>query len=105
LKYKIIEHAERNAIYAAAQLGESTRDGIMIAPWAACSDCARGIIQSGVSTLVRHLQASQRSPDFWLEEIQVADQMLKEAGVKVIDLDWHWGEHIEVRHSGEVWVP
>ncbi len=104
LKYKIIEHAERNAIYAAAWSGESTRDSIMIAPWAACSDCARGIIQAGVSKLVRHLQASQRSPEFWIEEIQVADQMLKEAGVTVIDIDWHWGD-VQVRHSGETWTP
>lgn len=106
LKYKIIEHAERNSIYAAANKGLSTDNATMIAPWAACADCARGIIQSGTTRLVRHLQASQRSPEFWIEEIQVADQMLKEASVEVIDVDWTFeGSGLEIRHSGEVWQP
>lgn len=107
LKYKIIEHAERNAIYKAARQGVRCDNSTLIVPWAACSDCARAIIQAGVSRLVRHKQASDRSPDFWLEEIVVADQMLKEAWVEIIEIDGKISpdNKLELRHSGQVWHP
>lgn len=103
-KYKFIEHAERNAIYAASRVGRFISGLTMVSPWAACSDCARGIIQAGIIRLVRHKQASDRSSEFWLEEIRVADMMLREANVEIVDVDWTFGD-IEVRHSGELWHP
>lgn len=116
LKYKVIEHAERNSIYAAARSGWSTQGGTLVVPCAACSDCARGIIQAGIARLVRHQQASDRSaksPGNWLEDILVADQMLKEAGVEIINLSWNFHDglpnsphsNITVRNAGEEWAP
>lgn len=105
-KYKYIEHAERNAILGAAKYGQRVEGSTMVAPWAACSDCARAIIQSGVHTLVRHQDASDKSPDFWLEEIVVADQMLHEAGVVVIDVKGKVCEDTHrIRFSGTLWSP
>jgi dCMP deaminase len=103
-KYKYIEHAERNVIYKAAKAGYSTDGLVMVSPWAACSDCARGIIQSGVSCLVTHKQAHDRSPEFWLKEIEVAFTMFDEAGVEIVMVD----EVLDaqpVLHSGDVWTP
>ena len=105
LKYKIIEHAERNAIYKAASQGLSTKDGILVCPWAACTDCARGIIQAGIKLLVTHKQASDRSPDFWRQDIDIALEMFKESDVQVIAVDGALGVEKGVLHSGQVWYP
>ena len=52
LKYSLIEHAERDAIYDAAKSGKSTSGTIMYAPWFACADCGRAIIQAGISEVI-----------------------------------------------------
>ena len=104
LKYKIIEHAERNVIYKAARQGIATDGLTMVSPWSCCSDCARAIIQAGIKCLVRHKDAGDRSPEFWAEEIAIADQMLKEAGLEVLDYHGKIGAP-EVRHSGQIWSP
>jgi dCMP deaminase len=106
LKYEVIEHAERNAIFMAAKHGLSTEQSTMVVPWAACSDCARAVIQAGVRRLVRHKQATDRGQGRnWDGTITTADMMLREAGVQVIDYDGSCGGDIVVRHSGEAWRP
>jgi dCMP deaminase len=47
-KYYWLEHAERNAIYNAARAGISTEGCRIYVSLFSCSDCARGIIQSGI---------------------------------------------------------
>lgn len=106
IKYQFVEHAERNSIYSAAINGKRTLGAVMICPWAACADCARGIIQSGITALVRHYEIGQNSPDHWKESIAAADQMLVEAGVEIIE----WGGKFEnkpspIRLNGELWTP
>ncbi|MBI2035061.1 MAG: CMP deaminase [Candidatus Liptonbacteria bacterium] len=104
LKYEYIEHAERNVIFSAAKYGISTRDLIMICPWAPCADCARAIIQSGIIRLIAHKQAHDRSPDRWKEQINRALNMLCEARVEVT----HYDDKISgvtIRHNGELWEP
>lgn len=105
LKYKIIEHAERNAVYSAARNGLSTQGLTMVSPWAACCDCSRAIIQAGIKKLVTHKQADDMSPAFWREEIDIAHQMLSEAGVEIIFYDGIVGCDFEVLHSGKKWKP
>lgn len=105
LKYKIIEHAERNSIYTAARHGISTSGLTMVCPWAACTDCARGIIQAGIKRLITHKQAGDRSPDFWRQEIDIANQMLSEAGVEILSFDGEVGFTKTVLHSGQRWSP
>lgn len=48
-KYDFSEHAERNAIYLARR---DLRGSIMYVTCFPCPDCARAIVQSGISTLV-----------------------------------------------------
>jgi len=105
LKYKFIEHAERNAIFNAAKHGIPVEGSTMICPWAACSDCARAIVQSGITTLVTHKQAHDRSPEFWQKEIDVAMEIMGEAGVSVVFYDGDLGCDFEVLHSGQKWKP
>ena len=51
-KYLWVSHAERNAIYNAALLGVSTKGCTIYVPWYPCIECAKAIVQSGISTLV-----------------------------------------------------
>lgn len=81
LKYVYMEHAERNAIFDACRLGKPTDGSTMYAPWYACCDCARGIIQSGIIKVIGHKQCFDRTPDRWRENIIHAVTMLEEAGV------------------------
>lgn len=104
LKYKIIEHAERNVLFQLAKTGPRTDGLIMVCPWAACSDCARAIIQCGIKQLITHKQAHDRSPDFWRQEIEIAFMMLQEAGVEVVMYDGVIGVE-KVLHSGNLWNP
>lgn len=50
-KYSWIEHAERNALFAAARQGVATEGSEMFIEWFPCADCARAIVQAGVSVL------------------------------------------------------
>jgi dCMP deaminase len=80
-KYRYFEHAERNAIYTAARLGNKVAQSTMYCPWAACCDCARGIIQSGVKTLVMHKERMAMTPERWADDVNEALAMLVEAQV------------------------
>jgi dCMP deaminase len=96
-KYMWVEHAERNSIYKAARLGISTAGATMVCPWAACADCARGIIQAGFGRLVTmQYEISGR----WDESIDAGFTMLAEAGVKVEFIDGPLG--VKVRRNGKV---
>ena len=65
LKYKFIEHAERKVIYNACKNGVKTEGLTMVCGWAACTDCGRAIIESGIKRLVTHRHAHELSPLFW----------------------------------------
>jgi len=103
LRYKFSVHAERNVLYQTARLGIKTEGLTMICPWAACTDCAQGIIQAGIKRLVVHRQALDRSTH-WKEDIELASIMLREAGVEIIIFDGKIGVG-KILRSGEFWEP
>lgn len=105
------EHAERNAIFNAARIGVSC-DGctLYVSSLPPCADCARAIIQSGIVEVVHDSTycadfmvevdqqqycaaedhcltcgelAAKHIPKRWLESMQLAHEMMKEAGVAV----------------------
>lgn len=80
-KYFYIEHAERNVIYAAAKAGVRTEHATLYCPWFACADCARAIIQAGITRVVGHVVPYLQTPDRWKDSVRAADEMLQEAGV------------------------
>lgn len=81
LKYKYTEHAERNAIYNAARNGIKLKGSVMYLQWYPCCDCARAIIQSGISTLFCG------KPNFdderWGEDFKITEVLLREGGIQV----------------------
>ena len=84
-KYYWTEHAERNAIYSAARRGVALAGCTLYVPWFPCVDCARAIVQSGITRLVAH------KPDIddvrWGEEFRIGLVLLKEASVVIHFLD------------------
>lgn len=83
LKYQFIEHGERTAIYRAALNGRSTEGAVLYQVWFPCVDCARSIIVSGIKEIVGIAKAKALTPPHWIESLETAEVLLKEAGVKV----------------------
>lgn len=87
-KYAWTEHAERNAVYNAARIGVSLKGCTMYFdgdPYP-CQDCARAVIQSGISTVVGTDIPFEGVGQQWKESCALGKQMLEEAGVKIIVL-------------------
>lgn len=103
LKYQVREHAERAAIYAATRMGRATMDACMVSLWAACSDCSRGVIGSGIKTFICYPWKHGSSP--WDDDIAVGRDIMKEAGVEVIDYDFPGLDIPSIRRNYELWTP
>ena len=58
---------------------------VMFVTYASCSNCAQSIIQRGIKTIVVDSEhTADKMPPHWIEDMTLADRMLKEAGVTVI---------------------
>jgi dCMP deaminase len=84
-KYFYFEHAERNAIYNAAAEGHATRDALIAITHFPCMDCARGIVQCSIKTVITPV------PDFlhprWGAQWKKALEMFSEAHVSVVFME------------------
>ena len=90
LKYKICEHAERNAIYNSARMGAVTMGGTMYmtsfpAKFGPCDDCCRAIIQAGICRIVT--EPPSGDIERWKESFRVGREMLLEAGIEIDEID------------------
>ena len=82
-KYFWFEHGERNAIYNAARIGVSTDGTTMyLSCGVPCADCARGIINSGISRIFCERNDLTKGEQ-WRESVERSWDMLEEAGVEV----------------------
>ena len=82
-KYYWFEHAERNAIYNAARIGVSTKGCTMyLSCGIPCADCARGIINAGITRIFVERTDSTKGPQ-WQESQERSWKMFEEAGVKI----------------------
>jgi len=93
LKYKWFCHAERNALDLAPR---DVSGCVMFVTFSPCTNCAQSIIQRGIKTVVIDANyTADKSPERWQEDMFVALEMMKEAGIDVrgayphapIDLD------------------
>ncbi len=82
-KYFWFEHAERNAVYNATLIGTSLRGCKIYTNGVPCMDCARAIIQSGISEVIIDKQWDEKNPGLWSEHAKRSLQMFEEVGVKV----------------------
>lgn len=79
-KYKLFEHAERNAIFNAARFGACLKGCTIYCYWPPCSDCARAIIQAGIIRCVYEVPIED-CPERWHDDMRVAYNMLHECKV------------------------
>jgi len=78
LKYKLVVHAEMNAILNAR--GQDLNGTLLYATAFPCCSCAKAIIQAGIGEVV----SFEWTDDYfsrWAEEIHTAKTMFKEAGI------------------------
>lgn len=78
LKYKMVVHAEINAIIN----GRDVRGCTLYCSTHPCGPCAAAAIQAGIECIVCRPQLNER----WKEDAKVVETMLAEAGVKLIIL-------------------
>jgi len=79
-KYTYIVHAEKNVIYNATYNGVSLKDSTMyVYGLPVCSECAKGIIQTGVKRVV---MLEMIVPEKWRDSFKNTKLMFDEAGVK-----------------------
>jgi dCMP deaminase len=83
-KYFVLEHAERNAIFAAYSEGKSLIGATMYGTLFPCADCARAIVASGLSRLVVLGTGLDPVRDAkWLDHYRHAEGILTLAGIQV----------------------
>ena len=87
-KYFWFEHGERNAIYNAARIGVSTKGTTMyLSCGIPCADCARGIINAGISRIFCEKGNHGANGVKWEESAERSWEMFREAGVQVCFYD------------------
>lgn len=89
VKYQFVEHAERNAIYNAARTGVSLIGCTLYLagmgpPTSPCTECAKAIIQSGITCVVG--KACKALPETWVADLDFAQMLLEEADVRYEEL-------------------
>jgi len=83
-KYKYVIHAEKNCIYNACLNGMSLKDSLLYV-WGlpVCSECAKGVIQVGVSKVFYGYSIKDYDDSMWLDSFQVTKSMFDEVGIEV----------------------
>jgi dCMP deaminase len=81
-KYFWFEHAERNALYAAARTGFQTIGATIVVTHFPCMDCARAIVQAGIKRVIAPRPTSEFL-ERWKEHISRALRLFDECGVFV----------------------
>jgi len=80
-KYLWTAHAEENCVAQAARMGHSLAGcTILVTALFPCTTCSRLIIQSGIKRVLATVTDNER----WVENADVALQLLREGGVEVI---------------------
>jgi dCMP deaminase len=80
LKYKLVVHAERNALLNALYNGVSVKGcTLFVHGLPVCNECAKSIIQAGISKVYFDTHPKEQ----WAESTEFALNMFKEAGVEV----------------------
>lgn len=104
-KMKGIEHAERDTVFEAAKRGVKCQGAIMICPWAACYECARAIIGSGISALVYHHERYLTTPDRWSHQVDEALDWMHAKGIYIYVVEGAIPSTNPINVNGHLWSP
>ena len=75
------EHAERNAIFAAARAGVATEGATLACSYFPCLECARAIVQAGIRHL--HTLPPDLADPVWGASFGPSQVILREGGVQL----------------------
>ena len=91
-KLKLVVHAEMNAIFNASYSGVAL-DGSTLYVYGLpiCSDCAKGIIQVGISKVVVSKSCINSRPH-WAESWELSSELFNEAGIIIYVIDDEMGD-------------
>ena len=77
-----MEHAERNAIFAAAKRGRRLAGATIASTFFPCIDCARAIVQTGITRLISPEPALD--DEVWGQSFLRSRVILEEGGVEMV---------------------
>lgn len=101
-KYARVVHSEVGALLDAARRGHSTTNSVLVCPWAACSNCAKHIAAANVAVLVRTPLAGEAGLPHWHDDCLIGDEILREAGVSIIEVE-PLQIDFKLRRNGREW--
>lgn len=78
-KYRLIVHAEENAIAHAARYGQRTAESVAYVTYPCCTRCATLLIQAGIRAV--YVGRIAQIPDRYLHEAKIAARIFQEAGL------------------------
>lgn len=83
-KYQYVVHAEQNAIYNACRNGVSLKGATLyVTGLPICSECMKGVIQSGISCVVIDYNDVKNAPTPWDEHWDKSVAMIYESGIEL----------------------
>ena len=80
-KYKMVVHAEANAIFNAGRQGKSLKDTTLFLNWFPCLDCMKIIVQSGITDICYYRNDSNVGK--WQYSFADALRLAEIAGLKL----------------------
>lgn len=104
-KLRNIEHAERNAIYEAVRLHNDLHDSTLVCPFAACTDCARAIVLTGVKKVIMHKARMDMTPERWKVSVDQGFKIMRDAQVVLEFYDAPIGDCEPILVCGNLWQP
>ena len=96
------EHAERRVLYKAVENRLTTDRLQLYTTWAACSECARAIIQFGIKRVVTFRRLVYRTSPSWEQSIREGLTMMRDAGIQVVGWNGEIHTHRSIRFNGEL---
>lgn len=89
LKYKLVVHAEANAIYNAARSGTSLYNSICFTNIPCCVNCTNALIQSGVKIFISGTP-NENIAERWKEDFELASNICNETKTQRLVYDYKY---------------
>lgn len=88
-KYKYVVHAEKNCVYNACLNGVSLKGcAIYVSGLPVCAECAKALIQVGVSKVFATYNATPEALERWKESTETTKAMFAECGIEYTLVDF-----------------
>lgn len=78
------EHAERKTIYKMLANGFTVEGMTMYCTWASCSECARAMVEFGITRVVTLRRLVEATPDRWQDSVRNGLQIMNRGGIRVV---------------------